>query len=105
MPTAVRLFLTTVATPAQARKLARLLIARRAAACVSILPGAESHYCWKGRILREKECLLLIKSSRNPAQVRALIRDHHPYELPELIALPIGWGEPGYLAWVRETTR
>ncbi|MBI4227013.1 MAG: divalent-cation tolerance protein CutA [Candidatus Omnitrophica bacterium] len=103
---AVVLLLCTTPTPAAARRLARGLLARRLAACVSCLPGADSRYWWNGRIERARETVMLIKTTR--PRVGAAMRDlakHHPYTVPELIAVPIVRGGRPYLRWLRETCR
>ncbi|MCH7493238.1 divalent-cation tolerance protein CutA [bacterium] len=82
---------------------ARALVERGLAACVNILPGATSVYRWKGEVEEAAESLLLIKSTpeRLPALTAALAK-LHPYDVPEIIALPVAGGSPAYLDWVRE---
>lgn len=84
-----------------AEKLARLLVESRNAACVNILPGITSVYAWKGQVESAQEHLLLIKAhqGRYPA-IETMLREHHPYELPEIIAVPIERGLPEYLHWI-----
>ena len=96
--------LTTVATPDDARRLADGLLDQRLAACVQIL-AIQSAYRWKGAIQREPEQLLLIKTraALYPA-VEAYLRAHHPYELPEIVRLPIAAGSPDYLRWLAAET-
>lgn len=93
--------LSTCAGEAEARKLAALLIERRLAACVNVLPAIRSYYRWQGKVESGDEHLLLIKSSRGlfPA-VAAAIESAHAYEVPEVIALPIIDGSANYLAWL-----
>lgn len=84
-----------------AEAVAGALVGEGLAACVNILPGAQSIYEWKGRIERETECVLLIKSrSDRMAALEARLLQEHPYELPELIAVPIEDGLRPYLAWI-----
>ncbi len=85
----------------QAVSMARHLVERRVAACVSIVPGARSFYHWKGAIEDTAEWLLVIKSRRDlfPA-LRAEITRMHSYEVPELLALPVVEGSESYLAWL-----
>ncbi len=84
--------------------LATVLLRKRLAACVNILPRVQSWFWWKGRLDRASESLLIIKTSarRFPALMRA-VRAHHPYEVPEIIALPIVKGFQPYLAWLRNS--
>ena len=96
--------LTTVATPDDARRLADGLLEQRLAACVQTL-AIQSAYRWKGAVQREPEQLLLIKTraALYPA-VEAHLRAHHPYELPEIVRLPIAAGSPDYLRWLAAET-
>jgi periplasmic divalent cation tolerance protein len=94
--------LVTCSSFAEARRIARVVVEARLAACVNILPGAvTSIYRWKGKVESAKERLLLIKTSRwRLAKLRAEIERLHSYEVPEFIALPIAAGSPAYLAWM-----
>lgn len=84
-----------------AEKIARLLVEGNLAACVNILPGVMSIYSWKGQIESAQEHLLLIKSpSIGYTAIETTIRRHHPYELPEIIAVPIERGFPEYINWI-----
>ena len=96
--------LTTVATPDDARRLADGLLDQRLAACVQTL-AIQSSYRWKGAVQREPEQLLLIKTraALYPA-VETYLRAHHPYELPEIVYLPIAAGSPDYLRWLAAET-
>lgn len=96
--------LTTAPNPDVAQQLAEGLVSRGLAACVQILP-ITSYYLWKGELCRDSELLLLAKTTtaRYP-DVEAHIRESHPYEVPEIIRLPIEAGWEPYLAWVRENT-
>ena len=89
--------------PDQAETLAELLIERKLAACVNVTPSVRSLYFWQGRMQRDEEALLIIKSSEAawPALERTL-KEHHPYEVPEIIALPVVRGSTAYLEWVEE---
>jgi len=92
---------TTVGNEEQANTIARELLVRRHAACVNILPGLRSLYRWEGKICRDSEFMLLIKTSESeyPA-VEAAIRELHSYELPEILAFAVAHGEPSFLAWI-----
>lgn len=90
---------------ASADKIARALTERKLAACVSILPGLRSVYTWKGVCESTEEHLLIIKTlSAVYPILEQTILELHPYELPEIIAVPIAVGLPGYLAWIDQTT-
>jgi periplasmic divalent cation tolerance protein len=84
-----------------ARKLAILLVEKQHAACVNIVPGLTSVYRWQGKVEAGSEYLLLIKSRTDhyPA-VEQIIREQHPYELPEIIAVTISSGLDDYLRWI-----
>jgi len=84
-----------------ARRLARLLVEARLAACVNILPGATSIYRWKGAIEEAAEWMLIIKTRRDRFEaLRDELAKAHGYEVPELIALDIAEGLPAYLDWI-----
>jgi len=100
------LVLTNLPDRAAAERLAALLIEQRLAACVNILAPCRSVYRWKGAVQREEEHPMLIKTTaeRYPA-LEKVLREGHPYELPEIIAVPIERGLPAYLDWVAAETR
>jgi periplasmic divalent cation tolerance protein len=100
-----RLVLVTCSSTAEARRIARAVVAARLAACVNILPGAvTSIYRWKGKIETSRERLLLIKTSRKRiAKLRAAVERLHSYDVPEFIALPIAEGSPAYMSWLGES--
>jgi len=93
--------LVTCPSRAVARRLAEVLIRRRLAACVNILPGVESIFTWKGKTDHSREVLLLIKTTaRVFDRLRRTIEALHPYDVPEIIALPLQAGHQPYLDWV-----
>ena len=95
------LVLTTLDSSASARRLARLAVESDLAACVNRIPQIRSTYRWKGKLEEGRESLLLLKTHRRRLHALcALIRKHHPYELPEILALPVSHGEPAYLQWI-----
>jgi periplasmic divalent cation tolerance protein len=98
--------LTNLPDRAAAVKLAEALIARRLAACVNVLAECTSIYRWKGAIENTTEVPVLIKTREaRYAEVEAAIRSLHPYELPEIVAVPVRHGFDEYLQWVAgETT-
>jgi periplasmic divalent cation tolerance protein len=100
------LVLTNLPDRAAAERLAERVIGAQLAACVNILAPCRSVYRWKGAVQNEEEHPMLIKTTaeRYPALEQAL-RAGHPYELPEIIAVPIERGLPAYLEWVVAETR
>jgi len=100
------LVLTNLPDRESAERLAGALIEKRVAACVNILAPCRSVYRWNGAVQREEEHPVLIKTTaeRYPA-LEAAIRAAHPYELPEIIAVPIERGLPAYLAWIGAETQ
>lgn len=101
MPNNTELILCTCPDRESSEKIARHVVESRLAACVNILPGLTSVFFWQDRLETTEEHLLLIKSQRAcyPALERA-IRALHPYEIPEIIALPVERGLPDYLTWI-----
>lgn len=95
------LVLSTCADERTARDLARGLVAAKVAACVNIVPGLLSVYAWKGDIHTDEERLLIVKTRSECFEaVRDYLRLHHPYELPEIVAVPVAAGSSDYLAWI-----
>lgn len=95
---------TTVGTEEQAYQIARELVARRQAACVNVLPGMRSVYRWKGKICKDGELLLVIKTLAEEFEgVSATIRELHSYELPEVLSFPVAQGEANFLEWIRSS--
>ena len=95
------LILNTCPDKETAIRVANILISKRLAACVNILPGLTSVYHWKGQIESSEEHLLLIKSTRTAfAEVESAICGTHPYELPEIVAVPLIAGLESYLSWI-----
>ncbi len=95
------LVLSTFPEPGLARTAIRALVSERLAACGTLLPGAESIYAWKGGIETGLETVVLLKAPKAsyPALEQRL-RQLHPYEVPEIIGLPIAEGLPAYLEWI-----
>jgi periplasmic divalent cation tolerance protein len=98
--------MVTCSSLVEARKLAKLVLTKKLAACVNILGGVESHYWWQGKLERANECLLLIKTTKAKADAATrAIKSAHSYEVPEVIFLPIMQGERSYLSWIRKSVR
>lgn len=91
--------------PEHAPALAKSLVASRLAACVNILPAIGSVYRWQGELQQDEESLLLIKTSHSRyTALEQAVREQHPYELPEVLAVGVEAGLPGYLDWIRDST-
>lgn len=100
------LVFSTCPDTASAERIAHALVAERLAACVNRLPGVQSTYWWQGRVEQGGEVLLLIKTTADRMDaLTARLRDLHPYELPELVAVEACAGLPAYLDWVVAETR
>ncbi len=90
---------------AKAHELAETLVTERLAACVHVLPRGHSIYEWQGRLNRDAEWTLMIKSRRGLYPVlEARLKTLHPDDVPEILATPVVHGSPDYLAWLRENT-
>ena len=99
------LVLTNVPDAASAKKIANALIESRAAACVNVLAECHSVYRWQGQVETAAEIPLMIKTTvANYPLVEQIVRAQHPYDVPELIAIPITHGLPAYLDWLATET-
>ena len=97
---------TTCAVESDAERIARALVDARLAACVNVVPGVRSFYHWKGKTESSQEFLLIVKTSRDLFDaLRAEMEKLHPYELPELLALPVVAGAEDYLRWLQSNLR
>jgi periplasmic divalent cation tolerance protein len=93
--------LTTLENQQDGERLARLLVEGALAACVQILPPMVSIYRWQGAVERASEVLLLIKTTRAAyPQLETAIKENHPYQTPEIVALPVEAGSGEYLSWL-----
>ena len=100
------LVFTNLADEASAQQLAHALVGQRLAACVNMLPAVRSVYRWNGAVEEAAEVTLLIKTTvARYAELEQAILALHPYELPELVAVPVAAGLPGYLGWIANETR
>ena len=101
-------FVVLVTAPklTMARKLARGILKNRLAACANLVPGVESHYWWEGKICRDVEMLMVVKTSRAKLKVlEEFVLAEHPYDTPEIVVLPIDSGNRRYLKWVGESVK
>jgi periplasmic divalent cation tolerance protein len=93
--------LTTLATEGDARALVTELVAARLVACGTVLPGARSIYRWEGKVTEEAEVVVLLKTDGSKWEaLSAAVRQRHPYDVPELLALPVARGLDRYLSWL-----
>jgi len=99
-----RIVFTTAGSEEEARKIARALVERRLAACVTLVPNVASVYHWKGRIEEAREWMLIIKTTAAVFEhLREAIAELHSYELPECVCLPVEDGSTPYLEWIAES--
>lgn len=103
MENEISLVLNTCPSEDVGNSIAGMLVDEKLAACVNIVPGVTSVYMWEGERVVDKEVLLVIKTRAElvPA-ISERIQSEHPYELPEVVAVPITGGLPAYLSWVKE---
>lgn len=100
------LVLTTVPDPEKGEEIAKKLVEERLSACVTVVPARASFYWWEGKIEKETECILFIKTKGTLyKELEKKIISIHPYSTPEIIALPILDGLEKYLAWIKEETK
>ena len=98
--------LITIDTSANAQKLADKLLSARKAACVNIIPKVSSQYWWQGKIEKADEVMLVVKTRAALLdELITLVKQNHPYAVPEIIAVPIAGGNPDYLAWLEKETK
>ena len=101
MPTRALFVLTTIGSAAAGRKLVRGLVKDRLVACGTLLPRGTSIYRWKGAVKEETEVVVLLKTDASKWDaLAAAVRHRHPYDVPELLALPVERAHEPYLAWL-----
>lgn len=92
---------TTAGTVDAAGAIARELVGRRLAACVNVVQGVRSVYRWQGAVHDDAETLLVIKTTTGRFEaLRRAIREIHPYEIPEIVMIPVSDGDAAYLSWI-----
>lgn len=102
----VILIFTNMPDVQSAHALARRLVELRLAACVNILHGVQSVYRWQGEIEEANEITVMMKTTRaRYAEIESAIKESHPYQVPEIIALPIVEGLPAYVGWIAQETK
>lgn len=93
--------LTTLGSESDARALVTALVEERLVACGTVLPGARSIYRWETRVVEESEVVVLLKTDTTRWDaLRTAVERRHPYQVPELLALPVTAGLERYLSWI-----
>ena len=101
-----RIALVTAPDLKTARKLARLALERRLAACANLVPGVESHYWWNEKMERSTEVLILFKTLQSRLrELEKLVVSEHPYDTPEFVLLAVSGGNDRYLRWWEKSLR
>jgi periplasmic divalent cation tolerance protein len=96
----------TIGSEQEAHKIADLLLNRRKAACVNVVPRVDSSFWWQGKLDSARESLLIIKTKASLlSEIVDLVKTVHRYEVPEIIALPIIGGNKDYLKWIDDEVR
>jgi periplasmic divalent cation tolerance protein len=104
-PISAIVVLITAPSVEAANQLAQGLLAQKLAACVNIVPAVRSLYIWGGKINDEAEVLLVVKSRANLFnRLESAVKTIHPYDVPEILALPVLMGSADYLAWIEDVT-
>lgn len=102
----VRVVLVTAPNAETGEFLARELVEERVAACANVVPGLISVFWWEGEIQRDDEVLVIFKTGRDRLEaLRARVSELHPYEVPEVLALPVDFSHGPYAEWVMEESR
>ena len=96
--------ITTVEKVGDAKRFARRLVEEKLAACVSVLPGVNSTYWWRGKVERTREVMLLAKTTRGKMKrLVQRVEELHPYEVPEILAISVRVAPRKYLEWMRKS--
>jgi len=97
----IRILISTIGSIEQAESIARTLIEEKAAACVNLVPGLVSIYRWQGQLQRDQEILMIMKTSGDRSEaLMARLKELHPYDVPEILSIPVESAAAGYLEWV-----
>lgn len=100
------LVLTTLPSAEAAAELAKAVVGEKLAACANLLPAVRSIYRWQGRVQDESEVLVLFKTRQEHFErLKARLLELHPYEIPEVLAIPVEQGYQAYLDWLGQETR
>ena len=101
------LVLTTVPSIETGQLIANKLLELKLAACINMVPAINSLYTWKGEICKDEEILLMIKSKSTlfSEELVPALKNNHPYDVPEIIALPVISGDKDYLDWIDDVTK
>ena len=101
-----RICLVTAPDIKTARHLVRAVLLKKLAACANLVPGVESHYWWQGKLEKGREVLIFFKTTQaRLSKFEAVIRENHPYDTPEIIALSIDSGYERYLSWITQNVQ
>jgi periplasmic divalent cation tolerance protein len=96
---------TTWPSTVEAEEVGRVLVERRLAACVNILPGMISHYRWEGKVERGEEVVMIVKTRASLARaIETAVKEMHSYTTPAILVIPLEAVEKAYLAWLLEET-
>ncbi|MDD1711192.1 MAG: divalent-cation tolerance protein CutA [Methanoregulaceae archaeon] len=96
--------LVTTADKEEAQRISQILLENKKAVCINIIPNVNSSYWWEGKIEKEKEYLLIVKTTGTKFdELVKLVKECHSYKVPEIIAIPMIAGNPDYLDWIDET--
>ena len=100
-------YVVLITTPVEkGEEIANFIIENKLGACVNIVREVSSIYWWKGKVERDKESLLVVKTSVSKfEELIGKVKEIHPYTVPEIIALPIVGGNPDYLAWIDDSLK